>query len=228
MVPSMPDPLVVVIVDDHALFAEGLQLLLSSRSGGRVTVAATCTRGDEATALVGRHRADVVTVDLALPPTGGLAVIREIKRSYPAVRVLALSGTEDLGMAERALRAGADGFVSKTSDPDSLVPPLLAVAAGMRVLSPDLLTALLDSSRQPDDGLLDRLSEQERRLWTLIASGAETAQIAVELLVSERTAKRLVSSLLHKLGVNNRIEAAALAGRYGLVDPRDAVTARSG
>ncbi len=216
----MPDPLVVVVVDDHALFAEGLQLLLSSRSEGRITVAATCTRGDEAAAVVARYRADVVTVDLALPPAGGLAVIREIRRSYPAVKVLALSGTEDLGMAERALRAGADGFVPKTSQPQSLVPPLLAVAAGMRVLSPDLLIALLESSRQPEDGLLERLTEQERSLWTLIALGEETAQIAVDLLVSERTAKRLVSSLLHKLGATNRIEAAALAGRYGLVDGR--------
>lgn len=224
----MPDALVVVVVDDHALFAEGLQLLLSNRSVGRVTVAAICTRGDEATAMVGRHRPDVVTVDLALPPTGGLAVIRGIKRSYPGVRVIALSGTEDLGMAERALRAGADGFVPKTSDPDSLVPPLLAVAAGMRVLSPDLLAALLDSSRQPDDGLLERLTEQEVRLWTLIARGEETAQISVQLLVSERTAKRLVSSLLHKLGAGNRIEAAAMAGRYGLVDGPAATLARPG
>lgn len=214
----MAEPLVVVVVDDHALFAQGLELLLSTRSGGRITVAATCTRGDEATALVGRHQADVVTVDLALPPSGGLAVIREVKRSYPAVKVLALSGTEDLGIAERALRAGADGFVAKNSDPDSLVPPLLAVAAGMRVLTPDLLTLLLQSSRRPDDGLVERLSAQELRMWSLIARGEETAQIAAQLLVSERTAKRLVSSLLHKIGAANRVEAAALAGRYGMVD----------
>lgn len=223
----MPEPLVMVVVDDHALFAQGLELLLSTRSDGRVTVAATCTRGDEATALVARHRANVVTVDLALPPNGGLAVIREVKRSYPAVKVLALSGTEDLGLAERALRAGADGFVSKSSDPDSLIPPLLAIAAGMRVLSPDLLTALLDASRQPEDGLLERLSEQERRMWTLVARGEETVQIAAQLLVSERTAKRMVSSLLHKLGAGNRIEAAALAGQYGMLDGRGTAPPRS-
>lgn len=214
----MRPPLVVVIVDDHALFAQGLELLLSTRAADQVQVAATCTRGDEAAGLVLKYRADVVTVDLALPPRGGVAVIKEIKRTCPGARVLALSGTEDLGLAERALRAGADGFVAKSSDPDALLPPILSVAAGWRVLSPELLAALLNASRQPDDGLLERLTEQERRLWTLIAQGQETGQIAAQLLVSERTSKRMVSSLLHKVGAANRVEAAALAGRYGLLN----------
>lgn len=211
-------PHLVVIVDDHALFAQGLELLLSMRSGGAFAVAATTTNGDEAVPLVGRHKADIATVDLALPPRGGLAVIADIKRSYPRTKVLALSGTEDVGLAERALRAGADGFVAKSSDPDGLIAPLLAVASGTRVLTPQLLSALLASSRQPEDGLKDRLSSQEMTLWSLIAHGQETLDLAQRMLVSERTAKRMVSSLLNKIGAANRIEAAALAGRYGLLD----------
>lgn len=209
---------VVVIVDDHALFGQGLELLLSMRGLGAFTVAATTTNGDDAVPLVGRHKADIATVDLALPPKGGLAVIADIKRSYPATKVLALSGTEDVGLAERALRAGADGFVAKSSDPDGLVAPLLAVASGSQVLTPRLLASLLSSSRQPQDGLLERLSSQELALWSLIARGHETVYIAQRLLVSERTAKRMVSSLLNKVGAGSRIEAAALAGRYGLLD----------
>ncbi|MCW2614880.1 MAG: hypothetical protein JWN08_1874 [Frankiales bacterium] len=211
-------PHVVVIVDDHALFGQGLELLLSMRGLGAFEVAATTTNGDEAVPLVGRHRATIATVDLALPPRGGLAVIADIKRSYPATKVLALSGTEDVGLAERALRAGADGFVGKSSDPDGLVAPLLAVASGSNVVTPRLLAALLASSRQPQDGLRDRLSNQELALWSLIARGHETLDIAQRLLVSERTAKRMVSSLLNKIGASGRIEAAALAGRYGLLD----------
>lgn len=208
----------VVIVDDHALFAQGLELLLGTRSRGALVVVATTTNGDEAVPLVGRHQADIATVDLALPPRGGLAVIADIKRSYPRTKVLALSGTEDLGLAERALRAGADGFVAKSSDPDGLIAPLLAVVAGTRVLTGELLSALLASSRQPQDGLKDRLSSQELMLWSLLARGQETVDLAHRLLVSERTAKRMVSSLLNKIGAGNRIEAAALAGRYGLLD----------
>ncbi len=213
-----PKPSVVVIIDDHALFAQGLELLLSMRGLGAFTVAATTTNGDEAVALVGRHQADIATVDLALPPRGGPAVIADIRKSYPRTKILALSGTEDLGLAERALRAGADGFVAKSSEPDGLVAPLLAVANGSQVLTPRLLAALLASSRQPQDGLRDRLSSQEMTLWSLVAHGQETADIAQRLLVSERTAKRLVSSLLNKVGAANRIEAAALAGRYGMLD----------
>lgn len=209
---------VIVIIDDHALFAQGLELLLSMRGLGAFTIAATTTNGDEAVSLVGRHKADIATVDLALPPRGGVAVIADIKKTYPRTRVLALSGTEDLGLAERALRAGADGFVAKSSEPDGLVAPLLAVSTGSQVLTPRLLAALLAASRQPQDGLRDRLSSQEMLLWSLIAHGQETADIAARLLVSDRTAKRLVSSLLNKVGASNRIEAAALAGRYGLLD----------
>jgi two-component system nitrate/nitrite response regulator NarL len=222
------DPLVLIIVDDHALFAQGLKLLLESRTDGHFRIAATTTSGDEAVSLVGRHRADIATIDLSLPPHGGLAAIAAVRASYPATRILALSGTEDLALAERALRAGADGFMAKSADPDALVAPLLALASGAKVLTGELLDTLLHSSRKPQDGVVERLGSQDVTLWGLLAVGMETADIAQRLLVSERTAKRLVASLLHKVGASNRIEAAALAGRYGLLDrsPEQAVPAK--
>ncbi|NMI00932.1 response regulator [Pseudonocardia acidicola] len=209
---------VVVIVDDHALFAQGLALLLESRAGDTFTVAGSVTAGEEAVALVGRHRADIAIVDLALPPLGGVETIRRIKAAYPATRVLALSGTEDLSLAAAALRAGADGYLGKSADPEVLVAPLLAIVAGVRVLRPELLDALLSASDRTVDGLTERLGPREIELWTLLARGLETSEIARPMLVSERTAKRMIASLLHKLGAANRIEAAALAGRCGLLD----------
>jgi DNA-binding NarL/FixJ family response regulator len=209
---------VVVIVDDHALFAQGLALLLESRAGETFAVAGSATAGEEAVALVGRHRADIAIVDLALPPLGGVETIRRIKAAYPATRVLALSGTEDLDLAAAALRAGADGHLGKSADPEVLVAPLLTITAGVRVLRPELLDALLAAADRTADGLRDRLGEREIELWTLLARGLETSEIARPLLVSERTAKRMIAALLHKLGVANRIEAAALAGRAGLLD----------
>ncbi|MHA6792676.1 response regulator [Pseudonocardia bannensis] len=210
---------VVVIVDDHALFAQGLALLLESRAGETFSVAGSVTAGEEAVALVGRHRADIAIVDLALPPLGGVETIRRIKTAYPATRVLALSGTEDLSLAAAALRTGADGYLAKSADPEVLVAPLLTIAAGVRVLRGELLDALLAASERTLDSLSERLSPREIELWTLLARGLETSEIARPMLVSERTAKRMIASLLHKLGAANRIEAAALAGRCGLLDP---------
>ncbi|RTL70762.1 MAG: response regulator transcription factor [Pseudonocardiaceae bacterium] len=209
---------VVVIVDDHALFAEGLALLLESRAGDAFVVAGSSTAGEEAVALVGKHAADIAIVDLALPPLGGVETIRRVKAAYPATRVLALSGTEDLELAAAALRAGADGYLGKSADPQVLVAPLLALVAGVRVVRAELLDALLVAADRTADGLLERLTERDVELWTMLARGCETSEIARPLLVSERTAKRMIASLLHKLGAANRIEAAALAGRAGLLD----------
>ncbi len=216
---TVPDGRIrVVIVDDHALFSQGLALLLESRAGDTFTVEGSATAGEEAVALVGKHRADIAIVDLALPPLGGVETIRRIKASYPSTRVLALSGTEDLDLAAAALRAGAEGYLGKSADPEVLVAPLLAISAGVRVLRTELLDALLLAADRTADGLLDRLSDADVELWRLLAQGLETAEIARPLLVSERTAKRMIASLLHRLGVSNRIEAAALAGRCGLLD----------
>ncbi len=209
---------VVVIVDDHALFSQGLALLLESRAGDRFVLAGSTTAGEQAVALVGRERADIAIVDLALPPLGGVETIRRIVAAYPATRILALSGTDDLGLAAAALRAGAAGFLPKSADPQVLVAPLLAITAGVRVVDPDLLDALLRAGDRTGDGVVDRLGSREIQLWTMLARGLETSEIARPMLVSERTAKRMIASLLHKLGAANRIEAAALAGRYGLLD----------
>lgn len=209
---------VVVIVDDHALFAQGLALLLQARAGDRFVVTGSVTAGEEAVALVGREQADIAIIDLALPPLGGVETIRRVTAAYPAAAILALSGTEDLGLATAALRAGASGFLGKSADPEVLIAPLLTIAAGVRVVRPDLLDALLSAGDRTGNGLVERLGSRELQLWALLARGLETSEIAKPMLVSERTAKRMIASLLHKLGAANRIEAAALAGRYGLLD----------
>ncbi|HYH32974.1 MAG TPA: response regulator transcription factor [Pseudonocardia sp.] len=209
---------VVVIVDDHTLFSQGLALLLQARAGETFLVAGSTTAGEEAVALVGSEAADIAIVDLALPPLGGVEAIRRIAATYPRTRVLALSGTEDLGLAAAALRAGAAGFLGKSADPEVLVAPLLTIAAGVRVLPADLLDALLAAGDRAGDGVVERLDGRELQLWALLASGLETSEIAKRMLVSERTAKRMIAGLLHRLGAANRIEAAALAGRYGLLD----------
>jgi DNA-binding NarL/FixJ family response regulator len=138
------------------------------------------------------------------------------------VRVVALSGLAEADAALEALRAGAAGFLPKSADPEKLVRPLLAVLDGWSVLPEPLLRQLLEAAAPSgEEGLLGRLSSDERRLWRLVADGMSTVDMATTLHVSERTVKRLVATLLRRLGVTTRVEAAALAGRAGLARKGD-------
>lgn len=210
--------IVVVIVDDHELFAQGLALLLGREWGGMFTVGGQTSRVEEAADLAARCDADVAIVDLTMPPLGGVAAIRHIKARHPRTRILALSGTDDPELAQEALRAGADGFLPKTARPEALAGPLWTIAEGLKVIDGALLEVLLSNTRRPPAALLDRLTAQDITLWRLLATGMETADIADRMSVSERTAKRMVAALLNKLGVTNRIAAAALAGKFQILD----------
>jgi two-component system nitrate/nitrite response regulator NarL len=207
----------VVVVDDHPLFSRGLSLLLPQVSGGSVRVVGVTDDASAAAALVQRTRADVAVVDVQMPPPGGSRAIAAIHRVDPTVRVVAMSGQAEQDAVVEALRAGAVGFLPKTADPECLVRPLLAVLDGWSVVPEPVLRALLDrAGPTEEDGVVGRLTADERRLWRLVAAGRGTVEIATTLHVSERTAKRLVAQLLRRLGVATRVEAAALAGRVGL------------
>ncbi|MGH8972285.1 MAG: response regulator [Acidimicrobiia bacterium] len=208
----------VALVEHDRLFARGLELLLHDVSGGRVRVIGDVDEASAAVDLVRHRRPDVLIVGMSLPPPGGLAAIAEVKRTYPAVRVLALSASDDVDVTVAALRAGADGVLLKSSPPEALVAPLLALAAGLCVIPGPMVGALVDGPVRRDHECLRRLSADERRLWRLVADGLDTLAIARHLFISERTAKRRINYLLRRLAVDNRIQAAALAGRCGLLD----------
>jgi two-component system nitrate/nitrite response regulator NarL len=206
----------VAVVDDHPLFVRGIELLLPDVSDGRATVVGSTGDASAAAGLVRRTVPDLVLVDLHMPPPGGIRAIAAIRRTTPRVRIVAMSGDEDPGPAVEALRAGAEGFLPKTSEPADLLHPLVAILDGWAVLPAELLGALLAPARgvRPAPAELD---EAERHLLQLIAAGATTTEIAVQLHVSERTVKRLTATLLRKLRVSSRTEAAALAGSAGLL-----------
>jgi DNA-binding NarL/FixJ family response regulator len=209
----------IVLIDDHPLFSRGLELLLSA-ADDRVRMVGATADAAMAVDLVRRQRPDVALLDLAMPPPGGHAAIRAVKRAHPAVRVLALSGLTDEQPRLEALRAGADGFLPKTSEPEDLLHPLLAMVQGYSVLPTELLRGLVRSADRPSGGVVDELDEDQRRLWLAVARGDSTEEIAARWIVSQRTAKRMIASLLRRIGAGNRIEAAALAGRSGLLDDR--------
>ncbi|WFE99432.1 response regulator transcription factor [Micromonospora sp. WMMD964] len=203
----------IVVVDDHPLFVRGLELLLPVSTDGRAEVVASTGDAAAAAALVGRCRPDLALVDLHMPPPGGIRAVAAIRRTTPRVRVVAMSGSADPAPALEALRAGAEGFLPKTSEPEALLSPLRAVLDGWAVLPAELLHAMLRPTRMT---AVD-LDGEERRLLRAIASGRNTVDIADELHVSERTVKRMTAALLRKLRVSNRAEAAAIAGHAGLL-----------
>jgi DNA-binding NarL/FixJ family response regulator len=212
----MKNAIGVALVDDHPLFVRGLELLLPDVSGGLAAVVASTGDASAAAALVRRTVPDLVLVDLHMPAPGGVRAVAAIRRTTPRVRIVAMSGDDDPRPALEALRAGAEGFLPKSSEAEDMVQPLLAVLGGWAVLPASLLAALLGTSRGTRPAPVD-LDEAEQNLLQLIAAGATTTEISMKLHVSERTVKRLTATLLRKLRVSSRTEAAALAGSAGIL-----------
>ncbi|MEH1058933.1 response regulator transcription factor [Micromonospora sp. CPCC 206171] len=206
-------PIRMVVVDDHPLFVRGLELLLPASTDGRARIVDSTGDASAAASLVGRTQPDLALVDLHMPPPGGIRAIAAIRRTTPRVRVVAMSGGDDPAPALEALRAGAEGFLPKSSEPEELLPPIMAVLDGWAVLPGPLLRGLLRPVRSSSVDL----DSEERRLLRSIAAGRSTVEIAEQLHVSERTVKRMTAALLRKLRVSSRAEAAALAGHAGLL-----------
>lgn len=196
---------------------EGSQLEagLDGAAGGVVRVVGRADDGRSGVELVRRRRPDVAVVDLG---GAGLGLVRELREASPSTRLLAVAGQADADLAVAVLKAGALGFLVRPADAGDLVAPVLAVASGHAVVPRELLAGLVGSAVPRDPVLLDGLTSQYADLWRMVADGLETTQIAERLYVSERTAKRMVAFLLRRLGVANRIQAAALAGQAGLLD----------
>ena len=206
----------VVLIDDHPLFVQGMELLLPKITDGRAVVVASTGDAAGAAGLVLRTVADLALVDLHMPAPGGIRAIAAIRRTVPRTRIVAMSGDEHPEPAAEALRAGAEGFLPKSTDAEALLAPMLSILDGWSVLPSWLLGSLLTSGRGARTAPI-QLDDAERRLLRLIAAGATTTEIAEELHVSERTVKRLTATLLRTLRVTSRTEAAALAGSAGLI-----------
>lgn len=214
MKPSQPTAVRTLVVDDHPLFARGLQLLLPLASDGRVEVCWWTSEARFAGSDARAQQPDLALVDLIMPEPGGLRAITAVRRSAPSCRVVALSGSDDPDLAVAALEAGAEAYLPKTAEPEALVTPLLAVVDGWSVVPPAMLRYLRTSRADPE--VLRGVGGSDRHLWRRLAEGRSTAQIAGELHVSERSVKRMTAALVKQLGVSTRMEAATLAGQVGL------------
>jgi two-component system, NarL family, nitrate/nitrite response regulator NarL len=207
----------LALVDDGGLFGREVEQRMDRASAGAVNVVGRTDDGRAAVDLVRRRRPHVVLLDLALGPAG-ITALRELHRSTPVTRIVAMADEADVNLVSSTFRAGAHGLLLKATTAEDLVAPVLAAASGHCLLPSVLLPSMVGTTvvRRPE--LLESLTPEDRQLWRMVADGVETMQIAESLFVSERTAKRMVALLLRRLGVSNRIQAAALAGQAGLLD----------
>ena len=217
--PEMNGPS-VVLVDDHDLFRAGLRNLLEDQG---VHVVAEASTGREALRHVRELAPEVVLMDLNMPDMGGVEATREIARIAPLTRVVVLTISDRDGDILDAILAGACGYLLKDSSIDDLLRGITAAALGESLISPQIAGKVLRELRAASpvfrdaERLRTELTERELEVLRLIASGKDNAVIAAELHISAKTVKNHISSILMKLHIENRIQAAVYAVRSGIV-----------
>jgi len=209
----MTRPISVLIVDDHPVVRRGLRVLLEVQDG--IEVAGEAGDGATALALAAEHVPDVILLDLKLPGLDGLAVLGELRARDSAARVLVLTSATEPASASLAVRSGAAGVLYKDVDPDALVRAIRSVHDGHLLLAPEAAGSLVRSAGTWGRGAgVDALTSREREVLAELAKGRSNREIARTLGVSEKTVKAHVSSVLAKLGVQDRTQAALLAVRH--------------
>ena len=210
----------VLIADDHAVVRQGLRTFLELQDD--IEVMGDACDGEEAVAAALDGRPDVVIMDLVMPGLDGIDATRRILRERPATRVIALTSFLDDEKVLPAVRAGAAGYLLKDVEPEQLVRAIRTVHGGEALLHPaataTVMRELADHAEPADEADLG-LTGREREVLALVARGLPNKLIAHELGIAEKTVKTHMSSILAKLGVTDRTQAALLAVRRGWVEP---------
>ncbi|MBP6471435.1 MAG: response regulator transcription factor [Chloroflexi bacterium] len=216
----------VLLVDDQALFREGLHTLLSVWPD--LEVVGEAGNGQEALDAAARLIPDVVLMDLRMPVLDGVAATRRLLEKMPQVKIIVLTTFDDDDHVFDGLRAGAVGYLLKDVPSEKLVEAIRAAAAGQSFLQPSVaakvvaeftrLTAVAqETAVSPQNSLVEPLSEREQEILALVATGASNKEIAGELFITEGTVKNHVTNILGKLGVRDRTQAALKAREIGLI-----------
>jgi len=215
-------PVRLIVVDDHDLIRAGFRLVLEQEPDFEVVGEASS--GREAIELCRRLRPDVVVMDLAMPGMDGLEATRRIKEEHPQVAVLVVTALEDPEYMLEALKAGAAGYVLKSSPLPRVISALRRLLSGESPLNQELAARLIqDLARRPGGGgnppPAEELTAREREVLVLMARGRTNPEIARELVISRGTAKSHVQNIIRKLGVSDRTQAVARAFELGLIEP---------
>ncbi len=211
-----------MLVDDHDLFRSGLRRLIDNQEG--LEVAGDARRGDEAIRRATELRPDVIVMDINMPGMSGIEATREILGTVPNTAVLMLTISDADDAVLDAVLAGACGYILKDARLPEIASAIRAAAAGQSLIAPSVAGSLLTKLRQhgpPEQRGREGdfgLSQRELDVLRLLTQGSDNIDIGRRLHLSPSTIKHHVSSILEKLGVDNRIQAAVLAVRHGLVE----------
>jgi DNA-binding NarL/FixJ family response regulator len=208
----------VAVVEDQLLLREGIAMLLDADP--RIEVVGRGLNGQEAIDLCGALQPDIVLMDIRMPVLDGIQATREIKASWPRVRVVILTSYLYDGYVVEGLMAGADGYMLKDTEPAALVCGVITVATGQKVLEPSVaqhVTELLHKHSAERQQIYDGLTKRELQVVSMVARGLVAKEIAHKLRISEKTVRNHISNIYRKLGIFDRSQAVLYAIRKGLV-----------
>ena len=203
----------VVLADDHAVVRTGYRRLLELEDD--MDVVADFADSDAACAWFASHDADVLVLDLSMPGRGGLETLARVKARRPGLRVLVFSMHDSPAMVEQALKAGADGYLTKSSEPELLIDAVRRVARGERALSPDVASALAGIA---GEAVHLELSPREFEIFRLLAAGRTVEQIAARLFLSAKTVANYQTTIRQKTGLASVLEMYRHADEHRLLD----------
>ncbi|NCS65857.1 MAG: DNA-binding response regulator [Hydrogenophilales bacterium CG03_land_8_20_14_0_80_62_28] len=212
----------IILVDDHTLFRKGLAELLER--DGLVSVAAMTGDPTEVQRLLREHSPDALILDLNMPGTDGISLMQQLKASGFTLPIIILTVSEAEENLARALRAGANGYLLKSMEPDDVEDAIQRAVKGETVVAPAMtakLISLLDNKTSSADSLLNSLTQREREILAHLAKGESNKAIARQLDISYDTVKLHVRHILAKLNLSSRVEAAVFAVEHKLTPAPD-------
>jgi len=219
------DPIRVLIVDDHALFRRGLQMVLEGEKD--IDVVGEAEDGHQAIEQAETTTPDVVLMDVRMPKRSGIEATRAIKETLPSTRILMLTISDEEADLYEAIKAGASGYLLKEISIEEVADAIRAVHAGQSLISPSMASKLLNEfatmvKRRDERSQVPgpRLTERELEVLKLVAKGMNNRDIGQELFISENTVKNHVRNILDKLGMRSRHDAVRYAEQAGLVTRR--------
>ncbi len=221
----VPDPIRVLIVDDHALFRRGLEMVLAEESD--IELVGEASDGAEAVDKAGGTLPDVVLMDIRMPKSSGIEACRAMKEVVPSAKIVMLTISDEEEDLFEAIRAGASGYLLKDIPYDEVADVVRAVHGGQSLINPSMAAKLLtefaalakrDGEARTQQVPAPRLTDREMEVLRLVARGMNNREIAKELFISENTVKNHVRNILEKLQIHSRMEAVMIAVREKLIE----------